>query len=65
MAVPGLGFLRWGEPLVNNFAAVAEADDRGKAFAIEVRWPSREPDREPWDRLLPGHQRRPRPYGGV
>ena len=48
MAGSGLGFLRWGEPLVNDFAAVAEADDRGKAFAIEVRWPSREPDREPW-----------------
>ena len=48
MAGSGLGFLRWGEPLVNGFAAVAEADDRGKAFAVEVQWPSREPDREPW-----------------
>ena len=48
MAGSGLGFLRWGEPLVNAFAAVAETDDRGKAFAVEVQWPSREPDREPW-----------------
>jgi ATP-dependent helicase HepA len=44
----GLGFLRWGEPLVNAFAKVAEIDDRGKAFAVEVQWPTREPDREPW-----------------
>jgi ATP-dependent helicase HepA len=48
MAGSGLGFLRWGEPLVNAFAEVAETDDRGKAFAVEVRWPSREPDQEPW-----------------
>ena len=27
---------------------VAEADDRGKAFAVEVRVADREPDREPW-----------------
>ena len=47
-AVAGLGFLRWGEPLVNAFARVAEADDRGKAFAIEVQRPTGEPDREPW-----------------
>jgi ATP-dependent helicase HepA len=44
----GLGFLRWGEPLINAFTKVAEADDRGKAFAVEVRWPSRDPDRESW-----------------
>jgi hypothetical protein len=48
MAGSGLGFLRWGEPLVNAFARLAETDDRGKAFAVEVRWPSRDPDREPW-----------------
>ena len=48
MAGSGLGFLRWGEPLVNAFARLAEADDRGKAFAVEVQWPSRDPDREPW-----------------
>jgi ATP-dependent helicase HepA len=48
MAGSGLGFLRWGEPLVNAFAQLAETDDRGKAFAVEVRWPSRDPDREPW-----------------
>jgi ATP-dependent helicase HepA len=27
---------------------MAEIDDRGKAFAIEVQWLTREPDREPW-----------------
>jgi ATP-dependent helicase HepA len=48
MAGSGLGFLRWGEPLVNAFAGVAETDDRGKAFAVEVQWPSRDPDRESW-----------------
>jgi len=47
-AVAGLGFLRWGEPLVNAFAGVAEVDDRGKAFAIEVQRPTGEQDREPW-----------------
>lgn len=47
-ALAGLGFLRWGEPLVNAFAGVAEVDDRGKAFAIEVQRPTREQDREPW-----------------
>ena len=47
-AVAGLGFLRWGEPLINAFAQVAEVDDRGKAFAIEVQRPTRAPDREPW-----------------
>ena len=47
-AATGLGFLRWGEPLINAFAKMAEIDDRGKAFAVEVRWPTREPDREPW-----------------
>jgi ATP-dependent helicase HepA len=47
MAGSGLGFLRWGEPLVNAFATLAETDDRGKAFAVEVRWPSRDPDWEP------------------
>jgi ATP-dependent helicase HepA len=48
MAGSGIGFLRWGEPLVNGFAAIAESDDRGKAFAVEVRQTSRDPDREPW-----------------
>ena len=47
-AVAGLGFLRWGEPLVNAFARVAEVDDRGKAFAVEVQRPTGEQDREPW-----------------
>lgn len=48
MAGSGLGFLRWGEPLVNAFAELAETDDRGKAFAVEVRWPPRDLDVEPW-----------------
>jgi ATP-dependent helicase HepA len=47
-AASGLGFLRWGEPLVNGFTRFAEIDDRGKAFAVEVQRPTREPDREPW-----------------
>jgi ATP-dependent helicase HepA len=47
-AVAGLGFLRWGEPLINAFARVAEVDDRGKAFAVEVQPPTGDPDREPW-----------------
>jgi ATP-dependent helicase HepA len=47
-AVAGLGFLRWGEPLVNFFARVAEVDDRGKAFAIELQRPTGEQDRDPW-----------------
>lgn len=47
-AAEGRGFLRWGEPLVNAFAKLADIDDRGKAFAVEVRLPTREPDREPW-----------------
>jgi ATP-dependent helicase HepA len=46
-AVAGLGFLRWGEPLVNAFAGVAQADDRGKAFAVEVRRLTGDQDREP------------------
>jgi ATP-dependent helicase HepA len=46
-AVGGLGFLRWGEPLVNAFAGVAEIDDRGRAFAVEVQRPTGDLDREP------------------
>ena len=46
-AVAGLSFLRWGEPLVNAFTRLAEVDDRGKAFAIEVERTTAEPDREP------------------
>ena len=46
-AVAGLGFLRWGEPLVNAFAGVAQADDRGKAFAVEVQRLTGDQDREP------------------
>jgi ATP-dependent helicase HepA len=47
-AAEGQGFLRWGEPLVNALARLAEIDDRGKAFAVEVQRQAREPDREPW-----------------
>jgi ATP-dependent helicase HepA len=47
-AETGLGFLRWGEPLVNSFARVAEVDDRGKAFAVEVQRLVMESRREPW-----------------
>lgn len=47
-AETGLGFLRWGEPLVNAFAKVAEIDDRGKAFSTEIQLLTREPNREPW-----------------
>ena len=46
-AVAGLSFLRWGEPLVNAFTRVAQTDDRGKAFAIEVERTTADPDREP------------------
>ena len=46
-AVAGLSFLRWGEPLVNAFTRVAETDDRGKAFAVEVERTTADPDREP------------------
>ncbi|MGW0805531.1 protein DpdE [Nonomuraea sp. NPDC002799] len=47
-AEAGLGLLRWGEPLVNAFAKIAEVDDRGRAFSTEVQLQTREPDREPW-----------------
>ena len=46
-AVAGLSFLRWGEPLVNAFTRVAQTDDRGKAFAVEVERTTADPDREP------------------
>lgn len=42
-AVNGTGLLRWGEPLVDRFAELAMRDDRGRAFAIEIRQPRREP----------------------
>ncbi|WP_197289799.1 protein DpdE [Saccharothrix sp. NRRL B-16348] len=46
-AAEGRGFLRWGEPLVNAFAKIAEHDDRGKAFAVELVQRAAEPDRAP------------------
>ncbi|MEU4368899.1 protein DpdE [Micromonospora chersina] len=42
-AVNGTGLLRWGEPLVDRFADLAMRDDRGRAFAIEIRQPRLEP----------------------
>ncbi|HZO68699.1 MAG TPA: protein DpdE [Kribbellaceae bacterium] len=42
-AVKGTGLLRWGEPLVDRFTDLAMRDDRGRAFAIEVSQPRREP----------------------
>ncbi|MBQ0903141.1 protein DpdE [Micromonospora sp. U21] len=42
-AVNGSGLLRWGEHLVDRFADLAMRDDRGRAFAIEIRQPRREP----------------------
>ncbi|MBS2963836.1 hypothetical protein KGA66_12315 [Actinocrinis puniceicyclus] len=43
----GVGLLRWGEPLVDKMASLAECDDRGRAFAVEVRQGKREPNSEP------------------
>jgi ATP-dependent helicase HepA len=42
-AVNGIGLLRWGEPLVDGLADLAMRDDRGRAFAIEIHQPHREP----------------------
>ncbi|GAA0426108.1 hypothetical protein Acor_54740 [Acrocarpospora corrugata] len=42
-AANGIGLLRWGEPLVDGFAHLAMRDDRGRAFAIEIHQPHREP----------------------
>ena len=46
--LPASGSCGGASRSINAFARVAEADDRGKAFAVEVQWPSRDPDREPW-----------------
>jgi ATP-dependent helicase HepA len=43
----GRGLLRWGEPLVDAFADLAEVDDRGRAFAVEVVKPHLNPDDDP------------------
>jgi len=42
-AVNGTGLLRWGEPLVDRFTDLAMLDDRGRAFAVEISQPRREP----------------------
>jgi ATP-dependent helicase HepA len=42
-AIYGVGLLRWGEPLFDRFADLAMRDDRGRAFAIEINQPRREP----------------------
>jgi hypothetical protein len=46
-ALDGTSLLRWGEPLVDAFARLAETDDRGRAFAVEIQRPSRSPHSEP------------------
>ncbi|MGW5054362.1 protein DpdE [Actinokineospora sp. NPDC004072] len=46
-AIEGAGFLRWGEPLVDAFARLAEQDDRGRAFAVEVPTSAGGPDTQP------------------
>jgi ATP-dependent helicase HepA len=42
-ATNGAGLLRWGEPLVDRFTDLAMQDDRGRAFAVEIHQPRREP----------------------
>jgi ATP-dependent helicase HepA len=44
----GVGFLRYGSPLIDRFAQYAELDDRGRAFAVELSTPTLSPDRPPW-----------------
>lgn len=44
---PGQRLLRWGEPFVDRIGHFAEADDRGRAFAIEVRVSGGDPFAEP------------------
>jgi len=43
----GIGFLRYGEPLIDNFAQYADTDDRGRAFAVEIPNAANDPDRAP------------------
>jgi ATP-dependent helicase HepA len=43
VATGGTGLLRWGEPIVDRFFDVAMTDERGRAFAIEVPQPRRDP----------------------
>lgn len=40
----GVGLLRWGEPLVDRFVDLTSMDDRGRAFAVEVCQPRRDPN---------------------
>jgi ATP-dependent helicase HepA len=42
-ATGGIGLLRWGEPIVDRFFDLAMTDERGRAFAIEVRQPRSRP----------------------
>jgi ATP-dependent helicase HepA len=45
---PAHGFLRWGEPLVDQFVEQAERDDRGHAFAVRRRHPNIPPGTPFW-----------------
>ena len=47
-AAVGIGFLRYGSPLIDRFAKYAELDDRGRAFAVELSTPTLNPNRSPW-----------------
>ena len=42
-ATGGIGLLRWGEPIVDRFFELAMTDERGRAFAMEVRQPRSRP----------------------
>jgi len=43
----GIGFLRYGEPLIDRFAQYSDTDDRGRAFAVELPTAATDPDRPP------------------
>ncbi|WP_268891419.1 protein DpdE [Actinokineospora pegani] len=43
----GKGLLRVGEPFVDVFADLASRDDRGRVFAVEMRFQSQNPDARP------------------
>lgn len=43
----GTGFLRYGEPLIDRFVEFSNTDDRGRAFAVELPTPAKNPDRPP------------------
>jgi len=43
----GIGFLRYGEPLIDRFAEYSDIDDRGRAFAVELPTAAKSLDRPP------------------